>query len=105
MKDPRVLKLRRDHIECIGDASLTDPMRSWRCVMEITLKDGRKLARQTMNAKGSAENPLTRQEEEEKALDLMAPVLGKKRSQALMSALFNLESVKDARALRKLYAT
>lgn len=104
MKDPRVLKLRRNHIETVADASLTNPLRSWRCAMEITLKDGRKLAHQTMAAKGSAENPLTRREEEEKAIDLMAPILGKKRSLALMSALFNIETIKDARALRRLYA-
>ena len=80
MKDPRVLKLRRDHIEAIGDASLTDPLRRWRCAMEITLKDGRKLTHQTMAAKGGLGNPLTREEVATKALDLMAPVLGKKRA-------------------------
>ncbi len=103
MKDPRIRKLRST-METIGDASLTDPLRSWRCAMEITLKDGRKLTHQTMAAKGSGGNPLSRQEEEEKALDLMAPILGKKRSQTLISTLFNLEKIKDARALRRLYA-
>jgi len=104
MRDPRVLKLRRNHIETIGDANLTTPLRRWRCVMEITLKDGRKLTHQTMAAKGCEENPLMRQDVEEKALDLMAPILGKKRSQTLISTLFNIETIKDARALRRLYA-
>ena len=103
MRDPRVLKLRRNHIEAIGDAS-TAHLRNWRCSMEITLKDGRRLTHQTMAAKGGLGNPLSRQDAEEKALDLMAPVLGKKRSQTLMSALFNIESIKDARALRRLYS-
>lgn len=103
-KDPRILKLRRDHIEAVGDASLTDPLRSWRCVMEITLKDGRKLTHQTMSARGGSDNPLRREDEQEKALDLMAPVLGKARSQELISALFSLEKIKDARVLRRLYA-
>lgn len=104
MKDPRVLKLRQNRIEAIGDPSLREPLRRWSCAMEITLKDGRKLAHQTMAAKGTLGNPLTRQDVEEKALDLMAPILGKKRSQALISALFNVESIKDARALRRLYS-
>ena len=57
-----------------------------------------------MAAKGGLGNPLPRPEEEEKALDLMGPVLGKKRTQDLMSALFKIEKIKDARALRGLYA-
>jgi MmgE/PrpD C-terminal domain len=107
IKDPRVLKLRRSCIETIGDPSLTDPnpeRRCWRCAMEVTLKDGRKLTHQTMAARGGLENPLTRQEVEQKAHDLMAPILGIKRSRALISALFTIESIKDARALRRLYA-
>jgi hypothetical protein len=57
-----------------------------------------------MAAKGSVENPLTRREEEEKALDLMAPILGKQRSHTLMAGLFNIDKLRNVRALRKLYA-
>lgn len=103
MKDPKVLALRRC-IEAVGDPSLTDALRRWRCVMEIILKDGRKLTHQTMAAKGSFENPLTRAEEEEKALDLIAPVLGKRRAQGLLAALWDFERIKDVGSLRKLYA-
>ena len=71
--------------------------------MEIRLKDGRTLHHQTMAAKGSFENPLTPEEENEKALDLIAPVLGKGRSQALLEALWTFEQIKDVRALRRLY--
>lgn len=104
MKDPRVLELRQNHIQTIGEAHLMDPMRRWRCVMEITLNDGRKLNHEAMAAKGGVGNPLTRLEVEAKALDLMGPTLGKKRSRTLMSALFNIEGIKNARALRRLYA-
>ena len=104
VEDPRVLKLRQNRIEVTGDGSPPDAVRCWRCAMEITLKDGRKLTHQTAAAKGTHQNPLTRREEEEKALDLMAPVLGKQRSRALIATLLNIESIKDARALRRLYA-
>jgi len=103
MKDPRVLALR-SRIEAVGDASLTDALRRWRCVMEVTLKDGRVLKHQTMAAKGSFENPLTPEEENEKALDLIAPVLGKRHAQALLAALWKFEAIRDVRALRRLYA-
>jgi 2-methylcitrate dehydratase PrpD len=102
MKDPRVQALRQ-RIEAVGDPSLTDEERRWRCVMEITLNDGRKLAHQTMAARGSAENPVTRDDEEGKALDLIAPVLGKRRAQALIAALWEFDAIKNVRALRKLY--
>ncbi|MBI3939177.1 MAG: MmgE/PrpD family protein [Betaproteobacteria bacterium] len=102
VRDPKVLELRR-RIDAISDASLLDPLRRCRCVMEVMLKDGRKLTGQTMAAKGTFENPLTHQEVKEKALSLMAPILGKQRSRTLMAALYNIDAIKDARMLRKLY--
>jgi 2-methylcitrate dehydratase PrpD len=102
MKDRRILKLRA-RVEAAGDAALTDVQRRWRCVMEVRLKDGRTLHHQTMAAKGSFENPLTRAEEEEKALDLMQPVLGEARSRSLLDALWNIDRLSDVRKLRKLY--
>jgi hypothetical protein len=71
--------------------------------MEIRLKDGRTLRHQTLAAKGTFENPLTRQEVEEKSLDLLAPIMGKRRASALISALFGIQKLKDARELRALY--
>lgn len=102
MKDPKVLELRK-RIEAVGDPGLTDVQRRWRCVMEVKLRDGLTLTHQTMAAKGSSENPLTPVEENEKALDLIAPVLGKARALALLVTIWNFERLKDVRALRKLY--
>lgn len=102
MQDPHVLALRK-RIKAVGDPELTDAQRRWRCVMEIRLNDGRVLKHQTMAAKGSFKNPLTRVEEEEKALDLIVPILGKKRSTTLLAALWDFENLKDVRVLRKLY--
>jgi 2-methylcitrate dehydratase PrpD len=103
MKDPKVLRVRK-RIEAVGDPNLTDAQRRWRAIIEITLKDGRKLTHQTMAAKGSFENPLTPPEENEKALDLVAPILGKHRAPELLDVLWNIERVKDVRALRRLYS-
>lgn len=103
MKDRRVLQLR-ERIRAVGDPNLTDALRRWRCVMDVRLKDGRTLTHQTMAAKGSFENPLTPAEEEEKALDLIVPVLGQRRSEALLAALWDFEKIKDVRSLRRLYS-
>lgn len=102
MKDRKVAKLR-ERVEAIGDPALTDAQRRWRCVMEVRLKDGRVLKHQTMAAKGSYENPLTPAEEEEKARDLIVPILGRARSEALMGELWSLEKLADVRSLRALY--
>ena len=72
--------------------------------MDIQLKDGRRLHHQTMAARGTQENPLSRPEVEEKALDLMVPVVGPRRSRRLLEALWNIENIGDVRALRPLYA-
>jgi 2-methylcitrate dehydratase PrpD len=103
MKDPKVLAVRK-RVKAVGNPKLTDVLRRWRCVMEITLKDGRKLSGQTMAAKGTSENPLTPAEEEEKALDLIGPLLGGRRAKALLSMMWNFERVGNVRLLRRLVA-
>jgi 2-methylcitrate dehydratase PrpD len=103
MKDPAVLGVRQ-RIEAVADPSIPNAVRGWRSRIRITLKDRRILENETLAAKGNSENPLTRAEVAEKALDLMGPVLGKKHSQALIDTLFHIERVPSARALRRLYS-
>jgi len=102
MRDPRVRRLAA-RIKAVGDPALTDPLRRWRGIVDVTLKDGRRLSGRTLAAKGTFENPLERRDVEAKSLDLMAPILGRRRSLALMAALFEIEKIKDMRVLRKLY--
>lgn len=101
--DPKV-RTMRSRIEAIADPTIPAPVRGWRCVMEVKLKDGRTLKHQTMAAKGSPDNPLDRNEVAEKALDLMAPVIGSARSRKLIETLYDIGKVKDLRSLRKLYS-
>jgi hypothetical protein len=70
--------------------------------VEIRLRDGRKLEHHTPAARGGHCNPMTREEEDAKALDLLAPVLGVKRARSLIEMVWNVEHLKDARALGKL---
>jgi 2-methylcitrate dehydratase PrpD len=102
VKDRRVLAMRK-RIEAVGDPGLTDPQRRWRAVITVTLKDGRELTHQTMAAKGMFENPLTPDEENEKALELIVPVLGMKKAGALIEALWKFDELEDVRGLRRLY--
>jgi len=101
--DPKVRRMR-ERIEAIPDPAIYNQVRGWRCVMEITLRDGRRVTAQTMAAKGSPDNPLNHNDVTEKALDLMAPVLGKARSRTLIAALFDIQKLENVGVLRKLYS-
>jgi 2-methylcitrate dehydratase PrpD len=71
----------------------------WQGEVEVTLRDGRTLRHYSHAARGSNHNPMTREEENAKALDLMAPVLGKKRAEALIVAVWDIEGITNARKL------
>jgi 2-methylcitrate dehydratase PrpD len=100
MKDPRVLELKR-RIELIGDAELEHaPTRQ--AIVIVTTRDGRELKHHTLAVRGTAANPMTRAEVEEKCYDLMAPVLGARRARRLVDTVWRIEKVADTRALRPL---
>ena len=101
MKDRRVLELRR-RIELHGDDALTRAMPSRQGIVELELKDGRRLKSHTKAVRGTAQNPMTRAEVDEKCFHLMAPILGKRRARALCDTVWAIEKLGDARALRPL---
>lgn len=101
MKDKRVLAVR-NRIELIGDEALTRVMPSRQGIVELRMKDGRTLTKHTKAVRGTAENPMTRAEVDEKAYHLLAPILGKARARGLCGAVWNLERLPDMRSLRPL---
>ena len=101
MRDKTVQAVR-SRITLIGDEALTRVMPSRQGIVEIKLKDGRTVSHHTKAVRGTAENPMTRAEVDEKAYHLLAPILGKKRARGLCDAVWSLEKVKDMRALRPL---
>jgi 2-methylcitrate dehydratase PrpD len=101
MRDRKVLALR-SHIELRGDEALSAAMPSRQGIVEISLRDGRNLRHHTSAVRGTAENPMTRAEVDEKSYDLMAPVLSKARARKLCDAIWKLEKISDLRALRQL---
>ena len=101
MRDREVLALR-NRIELRGDDALSAAMPSRQGIVEVSLRDGRELRRHTTAVRGTAENPMTRGEVDEKSYDLMAPVIGRARARKLCDAVWKLEKVRDARGLRPL---
>jgi 2-methylcitrate dehydratase PrpD len=100
-RDRKVLEFRK-RIEVAGDDALTKTMPARQAIVEIELRDGRKLRHHTVAVRGTAENPMTRAEVDAKSYDLIAPILGKSRARKLCDKIWNLEKTKSIRELRPL---
>jgi 2-methylcitrate dehydratase PrpD len=101
MKDPAVLQVRAK-VEVVADPRIDARRPRREAIVEITLKDGAQLSEWIRDVRGTAENPMTREEVSNKARDLIAPVLGSPASAALIDKLLALEKLKDVRELRPL---
>jgi 2-methylcitrate dehydratase PrpD len=101
MRDARVTKLRAK-VELVGDDALARAMPSRQGIVELELRDGRRLKHHAKAVRGTAENPMTRAEVEAKAYDLAAPVLGERRARRLCEAVLDAEAIGDVRELRPL---
>jgi 2-methylcitrate dehydratase PrpD len=101
MKDPAIL---REHakVELVGEEELERLLPTRVGIVEIELTDGTHLTERVENARGTPENPMTRDEVIAKARGLMTPVLGAATSTKLIDRLLNIETVKDIRELRPL---
>jgi 2-methylcitrate dehydratase PrpD len=101
MKQPAVLAVRR-RVGLVRDEELQKLIPERHGIVELELKDGRRLTHHTKAVRGTAKNPMSRAEVDEKCYHLMAPILGTKRSRALCDAVWRLHAVKDVRRLRPL---
>ena len=101
MQDPEVLRVRAK-VQLIGDEELEKLIPKRVAIVEVTLNDGTKLNERVESVRGTPENPMSREEVVAKARDLIVPVLGATKCDALIEKLLRLENVKDIRELRQL---
>jgi len=101
MQNKQVLDLRR-RITLLGDDALTAAMPSRQGIVEVKLKDGRVLRNHVKAVRGTAQNPMSRPEVDEKCYHLMAPILGKARARKLCDAVWNIEKIGNVTRLRTL---
>jgi 2-methylcitrate dehydratase PrpD len=99
MKDPSVLR-QRAKIEVAADPRIDARRPRREAIVELTLNDGTQLTEWVRDVRGTAENPMTRDEVVDKARDLIAPVLGPVTCSALIDKLLILETLHDIRELR-----
>ena len=100
LRDPTVAKLRK-RVELAGSAELSRA-ETTQAIVEITTKSGERYRYHTKAVRGSATNPMSRDEVAAKCRDLFAPVLGKRRTEQLIDTVWALESMRDVRELRPL---
>lgn len=99
MRSREVLALPR-RIELYGDDELSRAMPSRQGIVELELRDGRKLRHHTRAVRGTPDSPMTRAEVDAKSYDLMVPVIGASRARKLCDAVWQLERLTDVRKLR-----
>lgn len=99
MRDPAVLA-ERAKIELLPEKELDRGVRE--AIVEVELFDGTTLREHVRDVRGTAANPMPRAEVVAKCRDLIVPVQGKVKGEALIERILTLETVSDIRELRPL---
>ena len=101
MDDPAVLDMR-SRVTLTGSPEFAGMERQRPATVRVTLTDGRVLERHVPAVRGTSDNPMTREDVEAKATDLIASVLGADRARAVVGAVWALDERARVRALRPL---
>jgi 2-methylcitrate dehydratase PrpD len=101
MQDAGVLR-QRAKVNLTHDEELAKLLPVRVAVVEIELNDGKRLSERVAAVRGTPRNPMTRSEVIDKARDLMAPVLGREKSDRLIETVFAIETIGDIRQLQPL---
>jgi 2-methylcitrate dehydratase PrpD len=101
MQDPAVLR-ERAKVTYVPDQELTALLPARVAIVEVTLTDGSKLSERVSAVRGTAENPMTREEVTDKARSLMEPILGAEQCSRLIDKVLSLDRASDIRELRPL---
>ena len=88
--------------ELVPSPELTAAVPARQAIVEIELGDGRTVRHHAKAVRGTPDNPMTTQEIEDKALDLVTPIIGQRRARSLVAAIAQLEKMRSVRELRAL---
>ena len=101
--DPEIVRLKR-RIELAGSAALSRA-KTTQAIVQLATRDGRQLRHHTRAVRGTATNPMSREEVAAKSRDLLLPVIGSRRTQRLIDTVWHIERMGDVRQLRPLLQT
>jgi 2-methylcitrate dehydratase PrpD len=102
MGDEAILAARKN-IQIVPSQELMQARPRRQAIVEIALRDGRRLSHRTIAVRGTADNPMTGAEVEAKALDLMVATLGPERAEKLVTACRTIERCGDMTEFRALW--
>src|SRR2546422_1317487 len=103
MRDAQVQEVKK-RIDLVGDRMLTDPAAPRSGRVDVTLRDGRTVSQFTKYPPGTKENPLDTAAVNAKARQLMLPVLGALRTDAVIERVNGIEKMRSVRELAGLLA-
>jgi 2-methylcitrate dehydratase PrpD len=101
MADPAVLAIR-GRITVVPSPELTVAVPARQAIVAVETTDGRTLRHRTTAVRGTPDNPMETVEVEDKARDLMVPVIGAERAERLIKAVASLERMSAVIELRPL---
>ena len=98
MSDPAVLAVK-GRVNLVADPALMNPEAPRSAKVEVVLKDGRTLNHFIPHAYGTKQNPMDSESVNAKVRDLLEPVVGPSRTEAVIERLNDLEAVANIREL------
>ncbi len=98
MTDPEVLALRQK-MSAIPSPELTTAKPARQTILEIRTKSGEEFRHHTKAVKGTPANPMSTADVQEKALELLAPIIGDAPAKSLIDAAWHLERLEDINVL------
>lgn len=101
MTDPAIIAAR-GKIELVADPDLVVVEAPRSGFVEVTTRDGRSFDLFVSHAPGTPENPLSTDQVAAKARELIAPILGRAKTDALIARVLEIEMLGDVRELRPL---
>jgi 2-methylcitrate dehydratase PrpD len=101
MADATTLR-HRAKVRLVGTEELERFMPRRAGIVEVTLVDGKTVTERVNDVRGTAENPMPRDEVIAKARDLCVPILGTTAFNTLVERILDLEHLKSIRELRPL---
>ena len=89
-------------VRLVPDPAFADKERERPATVRVHLTNGQTLEKHVPAVRGTSDNPMTRDEVEAKALDLLEDILGKERARRLVGQMWTLERLRSVRDLRPL---
>ena len=103
MHEATVLDLR-ERITVIPSKELTRARPARQAIIMLELADGQSVEKRTYAVRGTPDNPMTSEEVQAKARELMSPVVGEAKAAEIVEAILKLEDAADIVALRPMFS-